>query len=974
MRNSFANILLAAATVCMGLPTQGNAQGRSTSRWSFGKLDYSRYIPSRTKVNRTWFSVSHSSRNSFSSYYFHTNSYQGGGNSANSLPRNFPHEHRAIDGKGNNPGDPERGAAETPMLRLFVSDYADGESVPSGFGRPSARLISSTVCDQEVSIVNSARASDFLWQWGQFLDHDIDETPGADPQEAFDIEVPQGDPFFDPFNSGTQVIPLNRSGFIIDSNNVRQQVNAITSVIDASNVYGSDEERAHALRALDGSGKLKTTGPADAPMLPYNEEGFPNAGGPGAELFLAGDVRANEQIALTTMHILFVREHNYWAEKIAKQHRHLDGDAIYEKARTIVAAEMQSITFNEFLPLLLGKNAIRRYRGYDSAVDPSISNLFATAAYRVGHTMLSPEIQRLKEDGQPIAEGPIPLQNAFFRPDAIASGGGIDPLLRGLASQPAQQIDTQIIDAVRNFLFGPPGAGGFDLASLNIQRGRDHGLPGYNEVRRHFGLSALDSFAQYHEVEPGLAAKLELLYGTPENMDAWVGLLGEGHVHGALVGETLRAVLADQFTRLRDGDRFWYQNYLDRDFQKFVERQTLATIIRRNTGIKNIQNDVFRLRGRGNHSRPVRMKPWDFKDRHNRHYFGPDATSRRWKNYGFGKAIHEFSAILKQVSPIVNGAFSVEVNSKNAVKKSDFEISNGYVSGVSSVGNGRYFASINSNGNGPVSVSLGGKKLQSSGVDGSHGTSGINNLPEARPETVTLDLSTGYPGEVSFASTFRNPVVFVMIEKSDKKLPGLVTRIDDLTGVGAKVHLEVAGTGHKGAVSAKVRVLVLEAGTYSMGASGIQMTVGTTITSDRTNVALEHSYGKQPVVLSQVQSSNSDGPTASWAKLNGKQLKLEVQGHGPLEYETIGYAVIEPRQGSFRGMPYHAGIQKVGKNGSAIINSALGIKENTAVLIFPGDDDCKPAIRVRSNTRVEAYSQGSKMTPKSPVGYFIIGD
>ena len=69
-------------------------------------------------------------------------------------------------------------------------------------------------------------------------------------------------------------------------------------------------------------------------------------------------------------------------------------------------------------------------------------------------------------------------------------------------------------------------------------------------------------------------------------------------MRGGLVGETWRAVLKDQFERLRDGDRFWYEGYLPRDMVRRVERQTLARIIRRNTGIGDeLQDDPFRVRG-----------------------------------------------------------------------------------------------------------------------------------------------------------------------------------------------------------------------------------------------------------------------------------------------------------------------------------------------------------------------------------------
>ena len=519
--------------------------------------------------------------------------------SMNSFTQGFPKEYRTIDGFGNNQAEPRWGSAEIPYLRLTLVDYLDGLEEPSGSTRPNAREISNEVATQTQSTPNRRRATDFVWQWGQFLDHDLDETPAADPEEKFDIEVPTGDPLFDPQGTGDQVIPLNRSAYIEDKNGVRHQINAITAYIDASNVYGSDQERADELRLNDGSGKLKTSESDHGPLLPFNDAGLDNAGGPSPKLFLAGDVRANEQVALTSMHTLFVREHNYWAEAIARRDGTLEGDDLYEMARAVVGAEMQAITYREFLPVLLGEHPLPPYQGYNPSVDAGIANVFATAAYRFGHSMLNEELLRLERDGDPIREGNLPLAQAFFSPQEVIDIG-IEPYLRGLTAQPAQEVDTRLVDAVRNFLFGPPGSGGFDLAALNIQRGRDHGLPGYNEVRANFGLPRLDDFADFVGFEPGIEQVLEQLYGEVDLIDPWVGMLAEDHVRGAMVGETLQTLLRHQFIRLRDGDRFWYQNVLSEDLQKLVERQHLSDVIERNTRIgREIPENVFLLE-RGN--------------------------------------------------------------------------------------------------------------------------------------------------------------------------------------------------------------------------------------------------------------------------------------------------------------------------------------------------------------------------------------
>ncbi|MEK9662616.1 MAG: peroxidase family protein, partial [Alphaproteobacteria bacterium] len=284
-------------------------------------------------------------------------------------------------------------------------------------------------------------------------------------------------------------------------------------------------------------------------MLPYD----PNSPG----MYLAGDVRANEQIGLTSMHTLFVREHNFWADRLAAVNPTWNDEQIYQEARKMVGAELQSITYNEFLPTLLGNQfstQIGSY-SYDANIDPGIANEFSTAAYRIGHTMLPNELQVLNEDGSEQVIGGVPLAEAFFRPDKVAAYG-IEGILRGLAATDSQEIDNLLVDGVRNMLFVMPGMSfGLDLASLNIQRGRDHGLPTYNEMRLALGLSAV-TFGD----GTFLACAEPLLmdvYADVDDIDLWVGLLSEIHHGDGMVGETAYAIIFDQFYRLMNGDDFW---------------------------------------------------------------------------------------------------------------------------------------------------------------------------------------------------------------------------------------------------------------------------------------------------------------------------------------------------------------------------------------------------------------------------------
>ena len=510
--------------------------------------------------------------------------------------RQFPQtfEARSINGWRNNLIRPELGMAETHLLRKAAIDFDFAMSGEIGDDLPNARMISNLLHSQSESIPNAARATDMLWQWGQFLDHDISLTPSTITSSSASIQIPRGDSAFDPFGTGLRAIPFGRSMFDPQTgtgpDNPREQMNLITAFIDASNVYGSSTVRTHALRANDGSGRLRTSGggrflPANPPTLEIEDGGRRRSG-----LFLAGDIRVNEQVALIAMHTLFVREHNRLAEQIAADHPEMTGHEIFELARKVVGAQMQVITYQEFLPLLLGPGAIGSYEGYDPMVDPSIANEFSTAAFRVGHTMLSPSLMMLDADGE--AEE-ISLTESFFSTSMVRDEG-IAVFLRGITTQMAQEIDLALVDEIRSMLFGPPGSPGRDLAALNIQRGRDHGLARYNMVRMAYGLPRAHSFADVSS-DPEIQRALALAYDDVDQIDLWTGGLAEGQAPGAMVGETFRAIIADQFQRLRDGDRFWFENdpcfVANPSLLEEVRSTTLADIIRRNTTIGSELSD-----------------------------------------------------------------------------------------------------------------------------------------------------------------------------------------------------------------------------------------------------------------------------------------------------------------------------------------------------------------------------------------------
>ncbi|MGB3755961.1 MAG: peroxidase family protein [Rivularia sp. (in: cyanobacteria)] len=517
-------------------------------------------------------------------------------------------EVQSIDGTGNNLQNPEYGAAsneanETPLINTAPLAYNDGFSTPNGQNRPNPRTISNAISKQEGDILDPNGLTNLTTFFGQFLDHDLSLT--SDSQRPINIPVPAGDEFLDPQGNGNVVIGVEDSVFIegtgTDPSNPRQLPNEITAFIDASNIYGSDEERTKFLRSNQG-GKLKVS---EGNLLPFNDGTVEHNDNPTRQdpttLFVAGDVRANENTVLTSIHTLFVGEHNRIADELTEAHPEWTDEQLFERARQINTAQLQSIIYNEYLPALLGKDALSDYTGYNPNINPGIDRTFSNAAFRLGHTQLSSEIVRLDNNGEVIPEGNLTLGEVFFPRGEVLQETGIDPILRGVSSSRSQKVDNEIIDDVRNILFGVGRPGTVttrDLAAINIQRGRHNGLADYNTIRESFGLTRVTSFAEItSDVEK--QATLEELYGSVDDIDFFVGMLAEDLLPGASVGESVSAVLSQQFENLRDGDRFYYENVFSPEEIAAIESTSLSDIIRRNTDTTIIQDNAFSLINQG---------------------------------------------------------------------------------------------------------------------------------------------------------------------------------------------------------------------------------------------------------------------------------------------------------------------------------------------------------------------------------------
>ena len=507
------------------------------------------------------------------------------------------YEYRTVNGLNNNVDKPALALTGQIFARASPADYDDNLNFPAGTSRPSSRVISNQIFSQQTSTSNATSQqnqgenletslrTNMFWLYGQFIDHTFALTNTGD--EIFPISVPTGDKHFDPESTGNKTIPLSRTLFHEQTgkNGIpREQINLLSPLLDASSVYGHTTERSTYLREFK-NGRLRTS---QGQMLPFYEGVLVNAGNSKYGSFIAGDIRCNEHIGLISIHNLFVREHNFWAGEIQRFSPCLTDEDIYQKARIIIEAEIQAITYNEFLPALLGKDSLKIYSGYQPEVNPQLTNEFSVAAYRFGHTMVSSTMFGDRYQ----------LRDTFFSSHKFCNDGGMSSILEQFCTTPAELLGAKMIDDLRNFLFGKPGQGGHDLVALNIQRGRDHGLSSYNKVRTSIGLPPLPNLEVLSNGDLDLKNKLTQLYGSPNNIDLFVGGLLETPSSGSLVGETFHRLIEDQFSKLRSGDRFWYQCRLSKKQVGFINKITLSQIIRRHTAIY-VPDKIFYLNKEG---------------------------------------------------------------------------------------------------------------------------------------------------------------------------------------------------------------------------------------------------------------------------------------------------------------------------------------------------------------------------------------
>ncbi|KAM9777648.1 thyroid peroxidase [Neosynchiropus ocellatus] len=550
-------------------------------------------------------------------------------------------KYRTITGVCNNRQNPLWGSANIALVRWLPAEYEDGEREPkgwngrrlhNGFQLPLSREVS-----QKVLETKTKRKDDYysqlLVEWGQYIDHDFTFTPqssgagarwiGAEclnvcdnmdpcyPIEAKDLGQRRCLPF-------SRSLPACYTDFGSDIRQAvqQQQLNTITSFIDASMVYGNNKRVADFLRDHSGrSGKLRVNSqfkdPTGRSYLPF-EAKVPSDCKQGphddrVECVATGDNRVSESLSLISLHTLWLREHNRIAETLKTLNPHYSPETIYQEARKIVGALHQIITMRDYFPKIIGPEAfeyyIGPYRGYNPAVNPSAANVFATAAFRFGHATVSPIVWRLNETFQPHERfRPLRLHESFFSPWRIVKEGGIEPVLRGFIGTPASHgvAEELLTDELTDKLVVLRVPQDMDLGSLNMQRGRDHAIPGkssYNAWREFCGLERIRTVEELADAlgSRSVAEKIFQLYNHPDNIDLYLGGIAERFLRGARTGPVFACLIAKQLKAMRDGDRFWWEH--DTQFTPWQKEElfkhSLSRIICDNTAIQEVPYDAF---------------------------------------------------------------------------------------------------------------------------------------------------------------------------------------------------------------------------------------------------------------------------------------------------------------------------------------------------------------------------------------------
>ncbi|KAK6179799.1 hypothetical protein SNE40_012075 [Patella caerulea] len=568
------------------------------------------------------------------------------------------------DGYYNNLIHPDWGAIDGQLLRRSPVAYEDGVFELSGRNRPNPFRISDLAHGGDQGNGSVRGRNSFLVFFGQQVVEEImdSQRPGC-PREFINIDVYKGHPIYDQGGKGDIKMPLLRTRFDqrtgYSPNNPRQQLNEITPYIDGGLMYGTSKAWTDTLRSFK-DGKLLSND--ESQLIPEsfpvkNTIRLPMANPPPPRehelkpvnrFYRLGNPRGNENPMLLTFGVIWFRWHNVVAKRLKDEHPSWNDEQLFNRARQVVIAHHQKIVMYDWLPRWLSisndsANAafteippyvnkventngtsqvdptLKFQQGYDPNIHPGISQEFQAAALRFGHTLVPSGIltRRILANGTCLNTTNTITNGLGHRQDfkgirvctsywnsqepLDTPQPGVDGVVLGMISTLSEKEDHIIVEDLRGNVFGPLDFNQRDLAAINIQRGRDHGLPGYNKVREAYGLAPKEDWTSINPAISSILVRLQSLYGNttrPDELDVFTGGLLETVDNGP--GELFRAITLEQFLRIRNGDRFWFENM---DNGLFTESQvdeimnvTMKEILTKTTNIAstNLTEDVFR--------------------------------------------------------------------------------------------------------------------------------------------------------------------------------------------------------------------------------------------------------------------------------------------------------------------------------------------------------------------------------------------
>ncbi|XP_036699443.1 dual oxidase 2 isoform X5 [Balaenoptera musculus] len=517
-------------------------------------------------------------------------------------------EVQRYDGWFNNLRHHERGAAGSRLRRLVPANYADG--VYQALGEPllpNPRRLSNTTMRGAAGRPSGRNRTVLGVFFGYHVLSDLVsvEKPGC-PAEFLNIHIPPGDPVFDRDQSGDVVLPFQRSRWDPETgqspSNPRDLTNEVTGWLDGSAIYGSSHSWSDELRSFSG-GRLESgpdrAFPRDAhdPLLMWTAPD-PATGRRGPRgLYAFGAERGNREPFLQALGLLWFRYHNLWAQRLARQHPLWGDEELFQHARKRVIATYQNIAMYEWLPSFL-QQAPPNYTEYRPFLDPSISPEFLAASEQFFSTMVPPGVymrntschfQMVLNEGFGSSPALRVCNSYWIRENPnLNSAEAVNQLLLGMASQISELEDRIVVEDLRDYWPGPGKFSRTDYVASSIQRGRDMGLPSYSQARQALGLETPENWSDLNRnVDPQVLEATAALYNQDlSRLELLPGGLLESHGDP---GPLFSAIVLDQFVRLRDGDRYWFENSRNGLFSM----EEIAEI--RNTTLRDVLVAVTRV-------------------------------------------------------------------------------------------------------------------------------------------------------------------------------------------------------------------------------------------------------------------------------------------------------------------------------------------------------------------------------------------